>query len=222
MRGDTARPAASVIKVAIVMALFDAARQGRIDLEESVSVGSLGDTRYCSILRAFDENRALSLRELAALSLITSDNPATVEVMSRVSNADISAVFEASGCGAAARCGAGFSEQELGEVNRANQMTAWDAVRLFEQLRRIPQYRPIEVFLENNLRNARIPALLPDDAVVAHKTGSLDGVVNDAGCVRRGADSFVIAFLCDEQLDPIATQNDIAACTSALFDVLIN
>ena len=74
--------------------------------------------------------------------------------------------------------------------------------------------------LTNNLRNARIPALLDEDVVVAHKTGSLDGVVNDAGIVSRGATAFIVAFMCDRQTDPIATQNEIAGCALALFEAI--
>jgi beta-lactamase class A len=222
VRGDVARPAASVIKVATVMALFDLAGRGLADLDEAVPVGALGATRYCSILKAFDPARTLSLREVAALSLITSDNPATVHVMSRLRYDDIAGVLAESGCSDAATCAAGFSEAELGAPNRANRLTAYDAVQMFRHLRSVPRYAPIVVFLENNLRNARIPALLPDDAIVAHKTGSLDGVVNDAGIVSRAGRSFIVAFLCDGQADPIATQNEMAAASLELFDLLIS
>ncbi|MGI9425753.1 MAG: serine hydrolase [Hyphomicrobiaceae bacterium] len=220
-RGNVPRPAASVIKVATVMALFDAAEGGNVDLAEQVPLRSLGATRYCSILKAFDGDRALSLREIAALSLITSDNPATVHVLGRLSFADVETVLRDSGCSNAARITVGFGELELGPANRANQMTALDALKLFRRLQSEPRYRPIVTFLENNLRNARIPALLPDDAVIAHKTGSLDGVVNDVGVVSRAGQAFDVAFLCDRQADPIQTQNDIAACSLALFELLI-
>src|SRR5205823_5539827 len=45
--------------------------------------------------------------------------------------------------------------------------------------------------------NDRIPRLLPASAVVAHKTGNLPGVVNDAGIVYAGDVAFVIAVLVD-------------------------
>ena len=214
------RPAASVIKIATVMALYDRASEGNIDLDELVAVKKLGDTRYCSILKSFDPHRTLSVREIAALSLITSDNPATEYVLSRTSKDDIEQVFKSCGCSSHAVMTAGFSEAELGRPNRANVLTANDAVRLFAQLQSTSRYAPIVTFLENNLRNARIPALLDEDVVVAHKTGSLDGVVNDAGIVSRGATAFIVAFMCDRQTDPIATQNEIAGCALALFEAI--
>ena len=219
-RQHVPRPAASVIKVATVMALYDRAHAGSLDLDEQVAIKDLGETRYCSILKSFDQNRALSVREIAALSLITSDNPATQHVLSRITMDDVGRVLQGCRCSTHAVMAAGFSEPELGSPNRANVLTAEDAVRLFSQLQSSPRYAPVVTFLENNLRNARIPALLPEDVAIAHKTGSLDGVVNDAGIVSRGTTSFIVAFLCDAQADPIATQNEIAACALALFDTI--
>ena len=105
---------------------------------------------------------------------------------------------------------AGFAEHELGRANRVNVLTAGDAVRIFDAMLKEPRYAPIVRVLENNLRNNRIPALLPEDIVVAHKTGSLDGVVNNAGVVSFGGRAFTLAVLTDNQPDPIATSRDIA------------
>lgn len=202
------------------MALFDRAHSGTVNLDKQVPVADLGETRYCSILRTFDTDRKLSIREIAGLSLITSDNPAIQYILSHVSFDDVSGVLRDSGCSAHATMAAGFSEPELGVRNRANLLTADDTVRLFARLQSKPAYAPVVTFLENNLRNARIPALLPEDVIIAHKTGSLDGVVNDAGIVTRGTTSFIVAFMCDAQSDPIATQNEIAQCALKLFEAM--
>jgi hypothetical protein len=57
--------------------------------------------------------------------------------------------------------------------------------------------------------------------VIAHKTGSLEGVVNDAGTVRLGAASFDVAFLTEGQADPAVTSQDIAVCSEELFQLLL-
>lgn len=204
-----------------MMALYDAAARGEVSLADKVAVSDLGQTRYASILTAFDADRALSLKELAALSLIASDNAATVHVMSRVDPQAVAEVFRRSGCSAYAVLAAGFSDPELGAANRANQLTAKDAVKIFEALAAKPLYRPLMVALENNLRNNRIPAMLPDDVVVVHKTGSLAGVVNDCGIVSWGGNAFTLAVLTDQQDDPIATSRDIAELSLELCQVLL-
>ena len=88
--------------------------RGAVDLSEQIPVDVLGSTRYCSVLKAFDDERTLSLQEIAALSLITSDNRATVHVMSRHSFADVGAVLRDCGCSDAANFTVGFDEQDLG------------------------------------------------------------------------------------------------------------
>ncbi len=221
VNGEVRRPVASVIKVALVMALYDQALAGVLSLDEPVAVGSLGETRYCSILKAFDRDRTLSLRELAAIALITSDNPAAVHLEERVGYDAVNAVLVRAGAAPDVAMHVGFREAELGPANRVNAMSANDVRQLFELLRSERRYGPIVLALENNLRNNRIPALLPDDAVIAHKTGSLDGVVNDAGVVRLGLLAFTVVFLCDGQADPMATSADIAACSKELFDLLL-
>jgi beta-lactamase class A len=218
---DTPSPAASVIKVPLMMALYDAVAQGVVSLADEVAVTELGQTRYASILTAFDADRNLSLRELAALSLIVSDNAATVYLMSRVDPITVADVFQRSGCSKSAALAAGFSDPELGAANRANQLTATDAVKIFEALAAEARYRPLMAVLENNLRSNRIPAMLPDDVVVAHKTGSLAGVVNDCGIVSWGGKAFTLAVLTDEQDDPIATSRDIAELSLGLCQVLL-
>lgn len=221
--GDVARPLASVIKVALVMALYDLARAGQLALDEQIALADLGDTRYCSIMKAFDADRTLSLAELAAIALITSDNPVAVLLEERIGRAAVGDVLVRAGIAAGDQVmRAGFREDELGPKNRVNQLTARDVLKLFELMRAERRYGPVILALENNLRNARIPALLPDDAVIAHKTGSLEGVVNDAGIVRLGLEAFTVAFLSDAQADPIATQNDIAACSEELFGLLLD
>lgn len=52
--------------------------------------------------------------------------------------------------------------------------------------------------LERQRLNDRIPALLPIEAIAAHKTGSLPGVINDAGIVFGPAGSFAISILTNE------------------------
>jgi beta-lactamase class A len=74
--------------------------------------------------------------------------------------------------------------------------------------------------LQNNLRNNRIPALLPEHVAVIHKTGSLDGVANDVGIVQDDRVAFSVAFLTDRQADTVRASSDIAACALAIFDLL--
>ena len=76
------------------------------------------------------------------------------------------------------------------------------------------------VALSNSLRNTRIPLRLPDGTRVAHKTGTLDGVVNDAGVVYGERTDLALAFLCEGQADPAATSIEIGDCVARLREAV--
>jgi Beta-lactamase class A len=218
-QGDVLRPAASVMKLPFAMALLRKAAAGGADLEETMAVQDFPPTRYVSILAGLTPEHRLSLREILRLALITSDNPMAVILQRHVHFDEVNDLLDGLGL-YGCRMAAGFTEDELGPKNRVNLLTAEAAVTLLMEASANPLYRDVLTGLENNLRNNRIAANLPDSAVVAHKTGSLNGVVNDAGLVRDGAIAFAIAFLTDAQADPGRTTLDIAACTASVYAAL--
>lgn len=218
--GDVARPAASVIKLPLVMAVLRAARAGAFDLAERVTVAELPTTRYASVMTAFGTESTLTVEEVCKLAIITSDNPLAVHLTKRIGKDAVNGLLAELGCSEAATMAAGFSEDELGPENRANRLTAEDAIRIVEAIHEGPIYRPLERAMENNLRNGRMPALLDEDVIVAHKTGSLDGVVNDVGLASRGEAAFYAAFLTEDQNDVLQTERAIAETTRAILAVL--
>ena len=220
VRGDVLRPAASVMKVPLFMTVYRNAANGNVALDRSVAVESFSKTRYVSILAAFDAGRKLSLREVSRLAVITSDNPLAVHLQSLVDFAGVNRLLEDIGCPPQCRMAAGFSEEELGPRNRVNVLTTDACIRIWTALKHDPLYGDLMIALKNNLRNQRIPALLPDEVAVFHKTGSLDGVVNDVGILQDERGCFALAFLTDGQSDPLKTTNDIAACSLAVYELV--
>ena len=221
--GDVVRPVASVLKIALAMAVYDAAANGELDLEEPIARAQFRPTRYVSILNAFPGERALTLREWTALAMMTSDNPLAVMLTERVTPKAVGGVLERAGCRTSNGLEAGFTEAELGKANRRNIMSARDVLRLLAALE-AERYDDIRAAMSNNLRGTRMPARLPDSALTAHKTGSLEGVVNDAGIVSDTIGGLEIrfraAFLTDGQCDPLVTGAAIADCTRAIYDAL--
>lgn len=220
IRGDEVRPAASVAKIPLIMAIYRLARERKIDLDMRVSVEAFSSTRYVSILAAFDPERDLSLREICRLALITSDNPLAVFLQKLVDFDDVNRLLQQAGCGPSCRISVGFSEDELGAKNRVNAMTANATLNLMSALRSDPAYHDVMTGLKNNLRNNRIPALLPDQVDVFHKTGSLNGVANDVGILKDDKVEFVLAFYTDAQSDTLKTSNDIAVCAANIYERL--
>src|SRR2546423_10848545 len=79
---DEPFPSASVIKLPLVMTLYADAARGLLDLDESVAVGDRVDGS--GVLRHMRDVDRLSLRDLAMLAIIVSDNTATNRLIERV------------------------------------------------------------------------------------------------------------------------------------------
>jgi beta-lactamase class A len=145
--------------------------------------------------------------------MATSDNPIAVFLIDLVGQASVNQLLGELGC-TNSRLAATFTDHDLGPTGRANVTTASDTLRLLRCLHDIPDNHQVLYAMESSLQTARIPLRMPDDGSirVAHKTGSLAGVVNDAGIVRGDGLTMSVAVLCDAQRDAATTGIDIGEC----------
>ncbi|MFE6055330.1 serine hydrolase [Kitasatospora sp. NPDC056446] len=218
-RADLVLPAASLAKMILGVALFEAAERGELDPGARVRIGSLPGTMYPSVLQAFDHDSTVTVRELCGFALVTSDNPAAEHIRAVLGQERIDATVKALGLHNTA-FPAGFSERELGPLGRANTTTAEDMLRLIEHIDRTPHLEPVRRYLVNYLRNDRIPSRLDDDVPVRHKTGSLRGIVNDAGIVLHPAGRIALVFLTEGQSDNIRTAQEIGQVSDRIVRII--
>jgi beta-lactamase class A len=197
---DAVRPAASFLKLLPALALYDAAERGEIDLDTTVARREVGETIYPSILAAFQDERFLTLREICALSLMTSDNPAAEYIRRLVGPERIRLICENLRLSQTALM-VGFTDRELGAPGRRNVSTAREALRIIEHIETSPRLGELRRFLLNNQRNTRIPVRLEDEIPVMHKTGSLATVVNDVGVIHLPHARIALAYLCADEAD---------------------
>ena len=104
----------------------------------------------------------------------------------------------------------GFEDGNLGAPLRANLTTARDCLKLLRLVDTDPTYAFVKRMLANNLRNERIPKHLPDDAVIAHKTGTLAGLVHDIAIVDNPVANYFLVVLADEVHDDAQFVRDLA------------
>ncbi|MFG2908145.1 serine hydrolase [Kitasatospora sp. NPDC048286] len=218
-RADQVLPSASLAKMILGVALFDSAERGELDPDERVRVGTLPSTMYPSVLQALDPDSTVTVRELCGFALVTSDNPAAEHVRTVLGQERIDATVKAVGLHSTS-FPAGFSERELGPLGRANVTTAEDMLRLVEHIDRTPHLEPVRRYLVNYLRNDRIPSRLDDDVPVRHKTGSLRGIVNDAGIVLHPANRIAMVFLTEGQTDNVRTAQEIGEVSERIVRII--
>ncbi|GAC1460247.1 MAG: serine hydrolase [Candidatus Limnocylindrales bacterium] len=199
---DTAVPAASVIKIPLVMTLFADAAEGRLSLDERCAVGSRVDGS--GVLRHLGGVADLTLRDLATLAIIVSDNTATNRLIERVGLDRVAQRLDEWGC-AGTRLSRAMFDTEAARRGLDNLIVPREIAGLLLRLLRgecggRAASDAVLAVLERTQDDTLLRRYLPAGARVAHKTGSLDTVRNDAGilfadrpviavgCVREAAD----------------------------------
>lgn len=209
-------PSASLVKVAIACAAFETPG---LDLNQPIPVADLDQTFYCSILQAFDPSDQLSLKSLIGLMLIVSDNPATTAILNAVGMDRVNHWLQTNGL-TETQIHVGFEDTALGAPLRANLTTAQDCLNLLQRVDAEQQFATVKHQLCNNLRNQRIPKWLPDTAVIAHKTGTLNGLMHDIALIESPDAAYYLIILADGLPDGLDFASDIARFSQQVYDLM--
>jgi beta-lactamase class A len=196
---DAAYPAASVIKVPLVMALYAEAAAGRLRLDERVAVGAPVDGS--GVLGHLRHVREASLGDMATLTVIVSDNTATNRLIERVGMDVVNAYLDSWGC-PGSRLRRAMYDFEAARHGRDNVMTPRETARLFGILLRgqlVDRHTSDAVLavFSRNQDSSRLARYLPEGAEVAHKSGYIPRVRNDAGVVRAERAVIAVGFCRD-------------------------
>jgi beta-lactamase class A len=193
---DEPFPSASVIKLPLVMTLYADAARGLLDLDERVLVGDRVDGS--GVLRHMRDVGGVSLRDLATLAIIVSDNTATNRLIERIGVERVGERLREWGC-PKTRLSRKMYDFEAAKRGHENVMTARETVSLLVRLVRgecedRPTSEAVLALLEQCQDRTMLLRYLPYGAKVPHKTGTLDESRNDAGIVPGERPVIVSAF----------------------------
>lgn len=191
---DGAFPAASVIKVPLVMTLYADAAEGRLSLEERMPVGERMDGT--GVLRDLRDIADVSLRDLAALTIGLSDNTATNRIIERLGIERVAERMREWGITTSAlrRKMYDFEAARRGMENIA---TARELVALLGRLAdggcvdRATSDAVLQL-MERCQDDAKLRRYLAPGTTVASKSGTLDASRNDVA-LFRGPSRIVVA-----------------------------
>jgi beta-lactamase class A len=209
---DTLFHAASTMKTPVMVELFRRAEQGEFNLTDSVKI----ENRFYSIVDGSAFELTLNpegndpferkVGEMATLydmnhAMITySSNITTNLILQRVGAEETTQTMQNLG---AERMEVirGLYDMKAFEQGLSNRTTARDLGILFERIANGTAVSPemdsmmVDVLKDQYYRDV-IPARLPDDVIVANKTGSITGVVHDSGIVYLpDGSSYVLVIL---------------------------
>jgi beta-lactamase class A len=205
-RPDEVFPAASVIKIPLVMTLYADAAEGRVSLEERVPVGTtVGGTGILGDLRDVGD---VSLRDLAMLTIALSDNTATNRLIDRIGVPRVEERLAEWGC-IRTKLARGMFDWDAQRRGLENVAVPSEIVALLERLvagelvDRATSDAVIAV-LERCQDDAMLRRYLGKGGRVANKTGMLAATRNDAAIVFGPSGTIVVAAFMRDVADPLA------------------
>ncbi len=234
---DTVYHAASMMKVPVLFALYDAFAKGRLRPDQSIRLAnqfrSIADSSTYVLDAADDSDSTVyarvgqdvSLRWLAERMITHSSNLATNTLITLLEPAKITALARELGARNTVVL-RGVEDTPAFRKGMNNVTTASDLVMLFIALqsRRVGDSTATADMLgilEQQAFNTQIPAGLPPGTRVAHKTGSITATRHDAGLVYPpGKAPYAIAILTRNIADPAVADALTADCSRIIWEWL--
>jgi beta-lactamase class A len=236
LRGDRWFHAASTIKVAVLLALFRAADEGRLRLDDSLHV----------------RNRFFSAAG-GTVFHVTADRDATPELYQSIGRtAKISGLAHAMICGSSnlaanllldfvgveyartvlrdarvegVELRRGVEDHNAHEQGINNEATADGLLNLLSAIRgdfltSASKQQVIRILLEQRF-NSMIPAGLPSHAIVAHKTGEISTACHDIGIVYLPErEPYIAAILTEFEPEQEGRRETVAMISEAIYRFL--
>lgn len=223
LRPDEVFPAASVVKVPILLELYRRFQSGELDPGTRVAVRARDMVRGAGILFELHPGLRLSLRDLAHLMIVVSDNTASNLLLDHLGLPAIHALLNRLG---ATRTTLNRRFMHPPGPTGDNVTTAADCARILRALweGRVLQgawrEEALEILRRQQYRE-KIPMMLPLGAVVANKTGELDGVRHDMAIVEARGHAWVLVALTRDGREPWEVDNRIARISRWCHDFIV-
>ena len=199
---DEPQPAASIIKLFLMAAAFQAVFDGRIREEDKIFVRKTDCVPSCGVLTYLSGEREVSVRDLIELMIIVSDNTAANLLFDLLGSEYLdSFIKEKLGMNKTV-----FRRKMFDSFRAAkgieNYVTARDAADLLEKIYKRELVSPeasAEMYriLTHQRLNGKIPFrlhTLNPAPVIAHKTGEDTGITHDVAIIS-GKEPFILCFL---------------------------
>jgi beta-lactamase class A len=228
-------PAASTMKLPLVVALHRAVDAGAMDLAAEIPVLAVLPSTAAGLTyettQSYDNDDepwerlggTAPLAWLAERAIVRSSNLATNLLLDRVGVAAVNAVYADVGA-TAARVERGIQDEPAMTAGRTNVVTAADLAAVLCALARREVASPascerVEGILARCEHGDAAAAGLPRGTYFAHKTGWFEGVSHDVGLVRPlGEPPFVLAILTGADLDEAAANRLVADAAAICWE----
>ena len=192
-------PAASLIKVPIMAAVFDEVSGGKLNLNSEFTLDKKDITPGSGVLKYHKVPFKITLRKLIEFMITKSDNTAANKIIDILGFGYINSFFVNIGLKDTSirRKMMDFLSRRRGIENyTSSRDMAYVLKRIYKkELVNTCYSRKMLSLLKRQSINGRIPRYLPVRVVVAHKTGLEKNVVSDAGIVFSKSYDYIICVM---------------------------
>lgn len=227
--------AASTMKTPVMIEAFKQIENGRLSLDDSLPVTnafrSIVDSSRYELSLTDDSEPALyeavghqrTVRELIELMITVSSNLANNILIDHLGAGNISQTMVDLGA-PGMKVLRGVEDNKAFEQGLSNTTDAYSLMVIYEKLARheVLSEQASQAMIEILKRqqfNDIIPALLPENVVVAHKTGSITGVRHDSGIVYLpDGRSYVLVLLSKDLKDAEAGKRLLQNISKMVYD----
>jgi len=217
-------PSASIIKLFIMAKAFQLACIGKLNLNDRISINKNERVPY-SILYVLDEKNTYTIRDLIILMIIQSDNTATNQLIHMLGMENINEFIRELGFKSTIlrRKMMDFDARILG---MDNYTTANDVARLLELLNsgelisKIYSAMMLDI-MKMQLDNSMMNNYLPQELVVAHKTGDLPKIKHDVGIVYTSSKNYIFTMLTWDAFSDNYASDIIGKVSKITYDYLV-
>jgi beta-lactamase class A len=221
INAESVFPGASIIKTALLVETLRqvAAGQHRLTEEIAVDVDDEENAKLGSgVLVHLHKGIRVTVGDLCELMINLSDNVASNLLLELVGMESVNSNLRSLGI-QNTRFTRRFGEFAALRSPHGNPVTAGELANLFECIwkRQLPGSEAAVDYLGRCSSNTRIPLLLPEQAHVYHKTGTLTGIVHDAGIVNSGQGAYVLVCLSGAGESNVVAANTMAQMSLAVW-----
>ncbi|MFN7171051.1 MAG: serine hydrolase, partial [Candidatus Omnitrophota bacterium] len=192
-------PAASLIKLPIMLSCFYAIKEGKLNLKENVTLKPSDKVGGSGILKNLPVGKTFTIERLLELMITVSDNTATNLLIEKLGFEYLNLCFKKIGLKNTLLLRK-MMDFQARKKRKENLTTAEDMASILRRiyfkkfLNKSISQKCLQYLLHQKYRD-RIPSKLPSGIKVAHKTGLERKICHDAGLVFGPKGDFLIVVL---------------------------
>ncbi|WP_027625304.1 serine hydrolase [Clostridium lundense] len=192
-------PSASTIKLVIISTLMKEVSKGIMKLDDKIVLTNKCKCGGDGILKELNDGKSFTLKEIATLMIILSDNTATNILIDLLSMEKINEMAKELNL-PNTQLRRKMMDSEAARMGRENVTTAKDMCHILELIYKgkvvSEEYSDIILdILKRQQVGGRLNLYLPEEITIAHKTGDLDKLEHDVGIVYHQHCNYIICVL---------------------------